>query len=324
MVRHLARVVNRRLLFSGTGFCFLTFLIAFSSRSGFAQEAATNDSPPKKQSAGNDLEEIRAGSRAFILAFNKRDPKAVAALWTENGEYIDDTGQRHSGRVEIQKGYAKFFADNKPAEITILIDSLRLLSDQVAIEEGRAVVEPAPASVPGISKYVVVHEKVKGRWLMASVRDTRIETPSAYKNVADLEWLIGTWTAEENGTTLESVCRWVANKSFVQRSYTTTQADGTKTSGMQLIGWNAQGGHVQSWNFSPEGGHALGIWSPTEGGWVAEMRGVTGDGTPTASVNLLKRLDDNAYVWKSVWRTIGDIAIPDTDEVVLKRHSAAR
>ena len=36
------------------------------------------------------------------------------------------------------------------------------------------------------------------------------------------------------------------------------------------------------------------------GGWSAEVRGVTGDGVPTAAVNLLTRLDDNAYVWQSV------------------------
>ena len=138
---------------------------------------------------------------------------------------------------------------------------------------------------------------------MSTVRDTRVETPSTYRNVADLEWLIGTWTAEEHGAKTESVCRWVANKSFVERSYTVTHADGTTTSGVQLIGWNPPAGHVQSWNFSSDGGHAVGVWSPREGGWSAEIRGVTGDGAPTTAVNLLTRLDDNAYAWQSVQRT---------------------
>ena len=54
---------------------------------------------------------------------------------------------------------------------------------------------------------------------MSTVREAHVETPSAYHNVADLEWLIGTWTAEEHGGTMTSVCRWVANKSFVERSF---------------------------------------------------------------------------------------------------------
>jgi hypothetical protein len=107
----------------------------------------------------------------------------------------------------------------------------------------------------------------------------------------------------------------VANKSLVERKYTMTHVDGTKTSGVQLIGWNPQEGHVQSWNFSSDGGHAVGVWSAEQGGWIAEMQGVTGDGTPTTSVNMFTRLDDNAYAWQSVQRAAGGIVLPDTDEV---------
>jgi hypothetical protein len=201
---------------------------------------------------------------------------------------------------------------------------LRLLSDSAAIEDGHSIVEPAPADAPAIGKYMAVHVKVDGKWLMSTVRDSRIETPSSYGNVADLEFLIGTWTAEEHGAKAESVCRWVANKSFVQRDHTVTHPDGTTTSGVQLIGWNPQEGHVQSWDFSSDGGHAVGVWSPHESGWTAEMQGITGDGTPTSAIVHLTRLDDNAYAWQSVQRTAGGVSLPDTDEVVLKRRTTDR
>ena len=157
---------------------------------------------------------------------------------------------------------------------------------------------------------------------MASVRDTWIETPASVRSAADLEWLIGTWGAEEHGVQTESVCRWVADGRFIERQYTTTQVDGTKSSGVQLIGWNPQGGHVQSWDFSPDGGHAIGVWSPTEGGWQASVQGTTGGGISTTAINWLIRLDDNAYVWKSVQRFLGEVPLPDTDEVVIKRRPA--
>lgn len=271
-----------------------------------------------------DLAAIRAESEAFVAAFNARNAKAIAALWTEDGHYIDDSGRIFAGRVAIEKGYAEFFADNPEARIRIVIDSLRLLGDSKAIEDGRAMVDPPFAGAPAIGKYTAEHIKVDGKWRMSTVRDVRIETPSAYRAVADLEFLIGTWAAEENGIKIESMCRWVANKSYVQRNYTINHVDGTTISGVQMIGWNAEMGHMQSWDFSPDGGHAVGIWSPITGGWAAEVRGVTGDGVPTAAVNLLTRLDDNAYVWQSVNRTAGGTALPDTDEVVLKRGGAAR
>ncbi|MBN2294373.1 MAG: SgcJ/EcaC family oxidoreductase [Pirellulales bacterium] len=280
--------------------------------------------PTEIRKSARELDAIRAGSRAFVTAFNKRNAKAIAELWTKDGEYIDETGRSFVGRDAIKKAYAQFFAENSKSKIQIMIDSLRLLSDDAAIENGRAVLEPAPAGAPGISKYTAIHVKVDGKWLMASVRDTWIEIPSAHQHIADLEWLIGTWVAEEHGAKYESVCRWVANKSFVERKYTLTHVDGTKTAGVQIIGWNPQAGHVQSWNFSPDGGYAVGVWSPRQDGWTAEMRGIAGDGKPTTSVNSLIKLDDNAYVWRSVKRMAGNVALSDTDEVVLKRQTASR
>jgi uncharacterized protein (TIGR02246 family) len=270
----------------------------------------------------DQTEAIRRSSREFVEAFNKGNAKAIAALWTEDGDYIDESGRRLAGRDAIEKEYARFFKENPETKIRIVIDSLRLLSDDAAIEDGRAMLDPAPAGAPASSKYTAVHVRSDSQWLMSTVRDSRIEAPSSYEKVADLEWLIGTWTAEEHGAKTESVCRWVAGKSFVERSYTVTQPDGTASSGVQLIGFNPQGGHIQSWNFTSDGGHAVGVWSPRDTGWSAEMRGTLGDGTPTTAVNTLTKLDDNAYAWQSVNRTAGDRSLPDTDEIVLRRTSS--
>jgi uncharacterized protein (TIGR02246 family) len=267
-----------------------------------------------------DLATIRQAALDFATAFNAADAPAVAAHWTEDGDYTDDSGHTITSRGAIQEEYARFFAEHQGLRMRIVIDSLRLLNDSAAIEDGRAMLEPPPVGAPAISKYTAVHVKVDGKWLMSTVRDTRVETPSAYRRLEDLGWLIGTWTAEEHGATTEAICRWVANKSFVERTYTVTRADQTTTSGIQLIGFNPQGGHIQSWNFSGDGGYAVGIWTPRQNGWSAEIQGTLGDGTRTSAINVLTRLDDNAYTWQSVQRTAGSMTLPDTDEVVLKRR----
>jgi uncharacterized protein (TIGR02246 family) len=273
--------------------------------------------------SARDLNEIRAGSQAFVDAFNRADANAVAMLWAADGDYIDEAGRKFQGRAAIEKEYADFFKENRGVKIRIVIDALRLIGSDAAIEDGRAMLDPVPAGAPASTRYTAVHVKVDGKWLMSTVRDMRIEGPSAYGNIADLEWLIGTWTAEEQGARSESMCRWIANKSFVERSHTTTQPDGAVSSGVQIIGWNPESERVQSWNFTSDGGHAIGVWTPRQGGWSAEVHGVTGDGTPTTAVNLLTRLDDNAYVWQSIQRTAGGRSLPDTDEVVLKRRPPA-
>jgi uncharacterized protein (TIGR02246 family) len=302
-------------------------LVSSDARVGRAQESASRSpdaAPSQEQSESSpELAAIRAGSEQFVAAFNKGDAKAIAALWTEDGEYVDDSGRRFAGRTEIEKVYTDFFAANPEAKIQIAIDSLRQTGPNVAIEDGRAVVDPAPVGDAGVSSYTAVHAKVDGKWLMASVRDTWIAAPASNRAAADLAWLIGTWEAEEYGVKMESVCRWVASDRFIERQYTTTRHDGTKASGVQLIGWNPQGGHVQSWDFSPDGGHAVGVWTPIDGGWQARVVGTTGDGTSTMAVNRLIRLDDNAYAWQSVGRFLGETALPDTDEVVIKRQRAS-
>ncbi|ADB18127.1 hypothetical protein Psta_3465 [Pirellula staleyi DSM 6068] len=279
---------------------------------------------PAKEAAAADLALIRAESKAFVDTFNAKDAAGVANCWTPEGEFIDDSGRRFVGRDQIAKFYAAGFVANPDTKIRLAIDSLRLLSDTTAIEEGRSIIDPHPAGAPGHSKYVAIHVKLDGKWKMASVRDTWVAIASNHEKVADLEWLIGSWTAEHGGATMESTCRWIAGKSFVERRYSTTLADGTVTSGVQIIGWNGAIEKVQSWNFTSDGGHAVGTWTATENGWIAELQGMAGNGTPTTAVNTLARLDDNAYMWQSTNRTVAGNPIPDTEEIVLKRNKGAK
>ena len=101
-------------------------------------------SPAEPQDSSPEVAAIRAGSEAFVAAFNKQDAKAIAALWTEDGEYIEESGRRFAGREAIEKGYAELFVGNPAAQMKIAIDSLRLVGPNAAIEDGRAIIEPAP------------------------------------------------------------------------------------------------------------------------------------------------------------------------------------
>lgn len=282
---------------------------------------AATETATESEAGAQELDAIRDASKAFVVAFNRHDANAVAALWTMEGEYVDGAGRVLVGRDAIAKDYQAFFAANPDAKITITIDSLRRLASDTAIEDGRASVESSNSGAGEFTNYTAVHAKVDGQWLMASVRDSLIESQPSVTSGRDLEWLIGEWRAEEHGVRVESDCRWVVDGRFIRRMYTTTHVDGSTSSGLQLIGWNPQAAYVQSWDFSPDGGHAVGTWMPQDGGWSAQMHGVTGDGTLTTAINQLRRLDDNAYVWQSIQRTAGGFAVPDTDEVIIKRLS---
>jgi uncharacterized protein (TIGR02246 family) len=290
-----------------------------------AKVAKNADAPAKDADPhAKELAALQKSAQAFTEAFNKGDAKAVAALWTEDGEYIDESDQRFEGRDAIEKEYAKFFAAHPGAKIALTVDSLRLASDTTAIEDGRAVVELGPIRAGGYGKYTVVHVKSDDKWLMSSVRDARVGSSPAADQLQNLQWLIGSWSAEENGAKMEVACRWIANNNFLERNYSVKRSDQVVTSGLQIIGWNPQAERIQSWLFTSDGGHAVGLWNPRNEGWTIETVGTLADGTPTRAVNLVSRLDDDALSWKSVERSAGGVPLTDTDDVVLKRVAAKR
>src|ERR1051325_4683460 len=56
-----------------------------------------------------DTNAIRKAGQSFLKAYLSGDAKAVAAHWTENGEYFADDGTVLRGRAEIEKSYAELF-----------------------------------------------------------------------------------------------------------------------------------------------------------------------------------------------------------------------
>lgn len=292
---------------------------ASGKRKGEARRKKAEAVPAVAANESEELQAIRQSSQEFVVAFNKGDAKAVAALWTPTGEYVDDSGRVFAGRAAIEGEYARFFKEHPGHKIKLAIDSLKLLSDAAAMEDGRAFLDPEPAGAPAISKYTVVHVKVNGSWLMSSVRDTHVPTPSAYRHLQDFEWLVGSWEAEEHGAKTEVTCRWIANKSYFERSYRVTKGGQVTAAGVQIIGWNPQLGAPQSWLFVSDGGQTTGKWTPRENGWMIESQGMLADGTPTTAVTTFTKLDEDAFAWQSLSRTAGGMSLPDTEEIVLKR-----
>lgn len=267
---------------------------------------------------------IAEAAAAFTKAFNAGDAKAIASLWTPDGDYVDDSGERFTGREAIAQYYAAFFAEHPGAKIEIAIDTVRLVGTDTAIEDGSSQVMPAPEAPAIGGRYTVVHAKRDGKWLMASVRGVQsdsgesAELADAGDPLEDLAWMIGTWHAEHLGVDFQIECRWLANQSFVEVSYSRQEGEELTPTATQIIGVDPRTRQVTSWMFSGDGGYATGTWTPHATGWEIQFSGASADGTPTTAVNLLSRVHD-VLVLKSTQRRIDGVAMPDTEEVVLKR-----
>jgi uncharacterized protein (TIGR02246 family) len=235
--------------------------------------------------------------------------------------YIDEVGQKFSGRKSIQAEYETLFKDC-PDDLAIRIetDSVRTVNADTAIEEGRAALVPQPTGADRVmSRYTAVHVKQEGRWLIAEMRDTRIDMPPDTGSLEDLGWLVGTWSASNGDTSAVVKCMWVENKRFLLRTDAVTESGKPTAGGLEVIGINPATGRITSWHFTNDGGHAVGVWTPMDGSWAVESEGVMENGTVTTSINILSRSDDDSLTWKSVERTAGDALLPDMSEVTLKR-----
>src|SRR5688500_13684330 len=67
---------------------------------------------------------IRASVAAYVEASNRKDSKAVAALWLPEAVYISHTsGQQATGAAEIERELAAEFEGNKESKLEVSIDS---------------------------------------------------------------------------------------------------------------------------------------------------------------------------------------------------------
>jgi uncharacterized protein (TIGR02246 family) len=261
---------------------------------------------------------IRAAAEQFVAAFNQHDAKAVAALWAVDGDYLDEAGTLSAGREAIEKYYADVFATEPAATIAVTVDAIRMLGPDTAIEDGSAAVTATPHAAPILGRYTAVHVKRDGAWQMASVRELKAESAAAADPLEDLAWMVGTWRAEHLGAEMEIDVRWLANKAFVEATYSQRVGETATPTATQIIGINPGTGRIMSWMFSGDRGIAMGDWTSSDSGWTIDYQGVRGDGAPTTAVNTLFRQND-ALVWKSTNRVVAGVAVPDSEEVVLKR-----
>jgi uncharacterized protein (TIGR02246 family) len=270
---------------------------------------------------------VRQTAQAFADAFNKADAKAVAALWTPDGDYLIGLDSVE-GRDKIQKLYEEFFKAHPGSKMTVKVDSVRTIAPSVALEEGTAKVSESKNGPPTASKYSAIHVKQNdGKWLMASVQEFE-SRPVFESDLNDLAWLIGTWQASEEGGRVEITYQWTSNhKNFIRGETKSSPKNGEPASagdgGTQIIGRDPHTGQIISWFFNADGGHGFGAWTPNENRWMIDTQGVTGNGVPSEAVNVLHHASDSVMSWQSSHRAHGDEILPDLKEVVFERESPA-
>jgi uncharacterized protein (TIGR02246 family) len=274
------------------------------------------------QANGNDQDRtaINKNGEAFVEAFHKGDAKAVAAFWTEDGDYTDQTGRHLKGRQAIERAFEKFFSENKDMKAHIRSQSLRFLTPEVAIEDGTSEVYSAEGSPPSRARFTIVHVKKDGQWLLSNVRDAAMSPPSNYNNLRGLEWAIGEWVGEGGDGKVERLSlAWTADENFIVANMATFVKDVSVGSATQWIAWDPETKRVRSWIFDATGDFGEGAWSKEDSKWVIKTTSVLHTGKKGTATYIIARVDADTMTFQSRDRTEDGKSLPDSKEVTMKR-----
>ena len=253
-----------------------------------------------------DEQAIRKSGVDFSNAYAKGDAKAVAALWTEQGEMQDESGEVIRGRAAIEKAFADVFKDHPGSKIEVLVDSIHFPAKDLAIEEGILRQTSSGKELPSSTRYTAVHVRDGGQWKMAISQ----EWGAGRNRLEDLDWLVGTWKAKLPEQEVTLTFTKDDKRPLLVGKFTRQAAGKPATSGTMKISFDPRRGQIRSSHIDDDGGHGQAVWVRDGNNWLLDATGVTDDGIETAAVNILGRLSNDAITWRSTARALGGQPFP--------------
>lgn len=267
---------------------------------------------------------IRKNAADFASAYNNRDAKTVATMWSPDAVYTDpSTGESAVGREEIEKVFSDAFAEMKDVKLEVEVQSVEFVSPNVAIETGKARII-SPNAEPEETDYSAVNVRRDGKWMLDRLSEEAHPEPppSNYENLKPLEWMIGSWIDQDENATIQTDCQWTKNQNFIQRSFAVVIGDKVEMAGLQIVGWDPIAKQIRSWVFDSDGGFAEGTWTRSGDRWQIHQAGVLPNGSKSSAVNIMTPIDGDSFTWQSVNREINGDVMPNVDEVLVVRKSA--
>ena len=297
---------------------FVTTLVCACFARISAQEAAQTSTaePPAGEERRDDREAIRDVLASFAKSFGARDPQALAAHFTDDGELHNVQGVTLRGRTALEDAFAAFFERTPEVTAEIAPDNLRFLSDNAAIDEGVVRVQRGPTDTASVARYSAFLVRKDGPWQVAMMSESPIFYDAA---MSDLDWLIGTWKSTSgSGAEIETTYAWDAAQTFIRMEFR-IQETNLAASGTQIIGLDPASGMIHSWTFEANGGIGEADWTRDGDHWVLDAAGTLADGSTLTETNVLRRIDENTFTWQSVDRTLDGAELADLAPVKVSR-----
>jgi uncharacterized protein (TIGR02246 family) len=149
-------------------------------------KAAPKSSGPKMAAGGVDAKTqavIEGRMKEFVAAWNKHDPKAMAAAWSEDCDLLNPFGMKAHGRAEIEKLFVgEQGAVMKGSTYTINSNVLRKISGGVVLGDWDCTITgmtaPDGHALPEFPHHVTTtYVNAGGDWRAVAVRAFQLLPP---------------------------------------------------------------------------------------------------------------------------------------------------
>jgi uncharacterized protein (TIGR02246 family) len=283
-----------------------------------AQDKTTKD--PKRESDRLAIDQL---TNDMIQAFDKRDAAAIAAHWTEEGEFIHNDGEPIRGRAEIQKGYAEFFKTLKgKPKLEIQSDAVRFPSADMAVAEVTLRLKN-DGDIVASGRQAIVAVREGGQWKVAIIREWDRDV-GLDVGLKELEWLIGTWRAVTKEREVTITYAWDEHKAFIRGTFTVKEGAKVIESGTELIGKDHTEGVIRSWVFQSDSGFGSGVWAREGKKWSVDVHGVRADGRKLTGTIIYIQVDPNTVTWQAVNQAHDGVPLSDTPPIKVTKQKSAK
>ena len=280
-----------------------------------------------------DTKAIQDAGQAYKAALERGDGKALAALWTPDGDIVDALGNVMKGRDTVSVLEPTADGDAQPGrpQIAVRETKLRFIDADVALEDGTVEVVPPGHTAPLHGRFSATWVRHEGSWKLAALREARGDEAAGDETLASLEWMVGDWTVVEDSPSgkpaaakpkIEISTRWNPSRTFLLRDMKITPPGAPADAAIQVtqrIGWDPLSKSIHSWVFSSDGGHGEAAWSQDDGSWIARTSAVLPDGSQTSSLNIYTYDGKDRCVWRSLPTHVGGEHMPQVNMTLVRK-----
>src|ERR1700677_168902 len=104
----------------------------------YAQTPNPSNPVTAQPAKGDDEQAIRKATDVYTGAFNKADVDGLLSVWAADAEYVDEAGKTTKGKADLTAMFKQVFQDNKGIKLKIKTGTIRLLKDDVAMQDGQS------------------------------------------------------------------------------------------------------------------------------------------------------------------------------------------